>query len=258
MIKLEQYRRYLASQGLSNNTITTYMWLVQDFVATYEPRETLQANVTRWISEGQAHSSKIVRRAAMSHYAGAADVELHLPSVKGNAYRITQPPEPEQLAALEEALADNPGGMLAFLLMVDCGLRISEVVGVTARSINLQRRELTVIGKGQKRRIVPMSKRLIVAVERMLFNEPSPYESLCGLNTRFSIRSVMDRALTSKGLPSVSPHALRHLFATRLINAGVPMMDVCIMLGHASITTTQRYIHRTTDQIHESYANAIQ
>lgn len=139
------------------------------------------------------------------------------------------------------------------------GLRVSELAGLNASDINFERGEISVLGKGKKLRIVFLSEKALLFINQYLKSRGFELEDqkkdlplfISSKNTRFSIRSIeriVAKYAASCGLSKkVSPHTLRHSFATDLLIAGADIRSVQSLLGHSSITTTQAYTH-VTDQ----------
>ena len=184
--------------------------------------------------------------------------EKHLPSV-------LQPADITLL--LEQPDVDTPLGLRdrAFLeLMYASGLRISELVGVDVDDIELHARLVKVRGKGSKERIVPFGSKAEEAIRRWLpkRNAP-PDESALFVNQRGaritarSVRRIFDRYVRGAALRAgVSPHTLRHSFATHLLNAGADLRAIQELLGHASLSTTQKYTHLNDWELLKVYRKA--
>jgi integrase/recombinase XerC len=160
------------------------------------------------------------------------------------------------------------------------GVRVSELVGLNVEDLDLEEGIATVLGKGRKERMVPLGRPAVAALLTYLASLPrtpalSPQavrgqgERRKGQGTplfrnhrggRLSARSVerfvakSSRAL--RNFPSISPHALRHSFATHLLDGGVDLRAIQELLGHASLSTTQRYTHVALDRIMEAYDKA--
>lgn len=182
--------------------------------------------------------------------------------------RLPRTLPPEQTSALMQKTERNSDNRdLALLaVMYGCGLRVSEVVGLNMHDINLHQSELRVFGKGRKERIVPLpegamqylqtylSEREGVIVEK---TEQDQAVFLNKYNARLSIRSVQrmlkERALQTGADVSVSPHRLRHSFATHLLAGGVDLRAIQELLGHASLGTTERYTHLDIAKLTEVY-----
>lgn len=146
-------------------------------------------------------------------------------------------------------------------LLYGCGLRISEALGLTGKAAPLPD-SLRILGKGGKERLVPVLPAAKEAVARYLQLSPHPLEAdkplfrgIRGgaLNPR-QIQGVMAQARAQLGLPATAtPHALRHSFATHLLEAGGDLRAIQELLGHASLSTTQAYTAVDTAHLMEVY-----
>ena len=153
-------------------------------------------------------------------------------------------------------------------VLYSSGIRVSELVELEMADIDLQEGVLRVRGKGRKDRLTPIGSQAIKAVQRYFelraqepkCNNASPDQSRVFLNkhgeslsTR-SVRRKLDKYLVQAGLdPGISPHTLRHSFATHLLNNGADLRSVQELLGHQSLSTTQVYTHLSTARMKEVY-----
>lgn len=149
-------------------------------------------------------------------------------------------------------------------LLYGCGLRISEALGLTGRALPLGE-TIRIIGKGKKERLVPVIPAARDAVAA--YAKVCPFEIEADdpifrgvrggvLNPRH-IQKVMEQARMQLGLPaSATPHAMRHSFATHLLNAGGDLRAIQELLGHASLSTTQAYTAVDTARLMEVYETA--
>ncbi|MBW6509908.1 MAG: tyrosine recombinase XerC [Desulfuromonadales bacterium] len=133
-------------------------------------------------------------------------------------------------------------------LLYSCGLRVSELTGLDLDSIDLEQRQVRVVGKGNKERMLPVGRTACRALHLYLAQRPLGNEQGLFLNyrggrlTTRSIQRLLKRRLLQLNLPTdVTPHALRHSFATHLLDAGADLRVIQELLGHASLSTTQRY-----------------
>jgi integrase/recombinase XerC len=149
-------------------------------------------------------------------------------------------------------------------LLYASGLRISELVGVDIDDIELRARLVKVRGKGSKERIVPFGSKAEAAVRAyMAIRAPAGEEQAVFLNyrgNRITTRSVarlFDRYLRAASMRAgISPHTMRHSFATHLLNAGADLRGIQELLGHASLSTTQKYTHLNDWQLIAVYKKA--
>jgi integrase/recombinase XerC len=155
-------------------------------------------------------------------------------------------------------------------LLYGSGLRVSELVGLELESISMNERTSRVLGKGQKERIVPFGQKAAAALEKYFLDRPAlaakkqtarPEEKNAlflnlrgGRLTARSVGNIVDRyvALLAKKLKA-HPHTLRHTFATHLLDSGADLRAIQELLGHESLSTTQRYTHVSVDQLLRVY-----
>ena len=149
-------------------------------------------------------------------------------------------------------------------LLYGCGLRISEALSLTGRDLPLGT-SLRIIGKGGKERVVPLIAPARQAVEAYLTLAPFDCQGADpvfrgtrgGPLSARTIQKAMERSRNQLGLPSTAtPHAMRHSFATHLLNAGGDLRAIQELLGHASLSTTQAYTAVDTARLMEVYAAA--
>lgn len=165
---------------------------------------------------------------------------------------------------LSEPIGQRDRAMLEVLYA--CGLRVTELVSLTLEQVNLRQGVLRVMGKGSKERLVPMGEEAIVWVERylrgardeLLGGRPSDvlFPSLRGeqmTRQTFWHRIKHQAAVAGIG-KALSPHTLRHAFATHLLNHGADLRVVQMLLGHSDLSTTQIYTHVARARLQELHA----
>jgi integrase/recombinase XerD len=171
--------------------------------------------------------------------------------------------------------ASAPGTALALRdralleLLYGCGARISEVVGLDVDDLSLETATVLLRGKGSKERLVPFGQMAKAALDAYLVrgrpalatagsgNAAVFLNARGGRLSRQSAWTVLVRAAEAAGVTAeVSPHTLRHSFATHLLDGGADVRVVQELLGHASVTTTQVYTLVTVDSLREVYATA--
>ena len=157
-------------------------------------------------------------------------------------------------------------------LLYASGLRVSELVGLNLLDIDFANQTLRVKGKGRKERMVPFGKHAKAALEvylgvrgeLLIEADPDDRDPLAVFmnyqGTRITTRSVgrmLDKYCKEcTDIPHVSPHALRHSFATHLLDAGADLRTIQELLGHVRLSTTQQYTHVSTDKLMEVYDKA--
>ena len=169
--------------------------------------------------------------------------------------------------AREQSLSDmRDQAILEFLYA--CGARISEASGLLCANVDLEAGEARLFGKGSKERIVPlhdlavssMKAYAVVARPRLLGDATCPYFFVSTRGNRMgtdAMRKMFKATVRAAGLDdSLSPHDMRHTFATDLLNGGADLRSVQEMLGHASLSTTQIYTHLSTERLKRIHEQA--
>ena len=154
-------------------------------------------------------------------------------------------------------------------VLFSTGVRVSELVDLNFADIDFEGHTIRVWGKGKKQRTAPIGTTAIAAIRKYLelrradarspsFDQNALFVNKHGqrLSTR-SVRRKLDKYLADAGLdPSISPHTLRHSFATHMLNNGADLRSVQELLGHQSLSTTQVYTHLTTPRLKAAYDQA--
>ena len=142
------------------------------------------------------------------------------------------------------------------------GMRVSEMEGLNMEDIDFKRQMIKVFGKGSKERIVPVGKRALNAVKDYRASLKENFIPVF-LNKNFSrlssrsIRRILDKIVRDCGLNlSVSPHMLRHSFATHMLDSGADLRGIQEILGHVSLSPTQVYTHVSMDRLMQVYDKA--
>lgn len=153
-------------------------------------------------------------------------------------------------------------------LMYACGLRVSEAVGLLLGDVDLREGVLLARGKGSKERIVPVGSQAVKAVDAYVRRGRPPLvgalaESHLFVNhrgrglTRQGLHRIVGEHARKAGLGErMTPHTLRHTFATHLLSGGCDLRSLQEMLGHADLTTTQMYTHLSSERLKEAYFSA--
>ncbi len=155
-------------------------------------------------------------------------------------------------ALLEEARKiQRLDHFLALTLMAFCGLRREEVANLRVGDVNLNQKCITVIGKGDKQRTIPLLMRLLYSLGWAMVPSKGPGDRLVGLSDR-QIYTMVKKYGAQTGHPEIHPHDLRHAFITRLTERGANIKAVQALAGHESLTTTSAYIGITGKHLEET------
>lgn len=181
-------------------------------------------------------------------------------------------PVDEMFRLLDSVQTDTVLGLrnrAIFETLYSCGLRISELAGLNVISVDFDRQLVRVMGKGRKERLVPIGDKALDAIrsyrERLEAKgkkgrkDDGPMflnKNGARLSAR-SIRRILVKLVDRCGLATpVSPHTLRHSFATHMLDAGADLRVIQELLGHKSLSTTQKYTHLSVDRLMETYDKA--
>ena len=147
-------------------------------------------------------------------------------------------------------------------LFYSCGLRISELRMLDVRDIDFISESCRVMGKGSKERLIPIGGPALAALQRYrqaaaITNGPIFLSSRKTRITQQAIDLLLKKYLSASSIPfAISPHKLRHSFATHMLDAGADLRSVQSLLGHASLSTTQIYTHVTRERLRKAYDTA--
>ncbi len=240
LLALRQFAAEERSRGLSKATVARRIAAVRSFFRFLHREGHLASNP----------ALGLVRPKQDRHLPAFLSVE--------QAARLVEAPQGEDFSACRDrAILET---------LYSTGLRVSELVGLKIHDVDLIGGSLRVVGKGRKERLVPVGSYSVQAIRRYLKTlEPRhdlPDRPLFqnfrrgGLTDR-SVRRILNRYLAQAGAAlKVSPHALRHSFATHLLDRGADLRAVQELLGHSSLTTTQVYTHVTTERLKRVYDSA--
>ena len=238
---------------------------VRSYLAHLSRRKLARASVARHLSALRTFFKYLVREGAVeanpARTVSTPKREKHLPAVLQTsdvALLLEQPDTSTTLGIRDVAWLE---------LLYASGLRIGELVGIDIDDLELRARLVKVHGKGSKERIVPFGSKAEAALRAWLavrgelvhdVDEQAVFVNYRGqrITTR-SIRRLFDDYLTAAALRAeVSPHTMRHSFATHLLNAGADLRGIQELLGHASLSTTQKYTHLNDWQLIAVYKKA--
>jgi integrase/recombinase XerC len=152
-------------------------------------------------------------------------------------------------------------------ILYSCGLRVSELVSLREKHVDTGLRQIKVLGKGNKERVIPMKPELAnllgqyMAEKRKQIEQPDTDYLLVNekghkLYTRYIYREVNEELMAFRNVSKKSPHLMRHTFATQLANNGADLNAIKSLLGHSSLAATQVYTHNTIDKLKDIHKKA--
>ncbi|HLH04425.1 MAG TPA: site-specific tyrosine recombinase/integron integrase [Bryobacteraceae bacterium] len=282
---IAKYLAELGRRGASKHTLRSYGSDLEQFASYFERAgsaplfEQLDLPLLReWLAalydEGLEATSvrrKVAALRAMYRFlleegliTDNPSARLRLPKLK---QRLPEVMSEEKTNTLIDSAAEQPAPErdIAILeLLYGCGIRVSELIGINLDDIDLRQGWLRVRGKGNKEREVPIADRAAEAITRYLANRaPQPGEPALFLNSRGARlndrqvrRLVKLYALVATGDSTVHPHSFRHAFATHLLNDGADLRTIQELLGHARLSTTQKYTQVSLRDLQAVYDRA--
>jgi integrase/recombinase XerD len=274
--------------GLSENTLAAYRtdlaglaaWLHQQGISTLPQarREDLLAYLAERVVAGARPRTTARLLSSLRRYYRHLVREGRLqadPSVRIDTPRIGRPlPDSLSEREVEDLLAAPDVGDTLGLrdramleLLYACGLRVSELVGLASEQINLTQGVVRLTGKGNKERLVPLGEEAVDWVQRYLDgSRPLLAGSVLARQLFITARGkgmtrqafwyrIRHYALKSGINKHLSPHTLRHAFATHLLNHGADLRVVQMLLGHSDLSTTQIYTHVARERLKDLHAH---
>lgn len=248
--------------------------VIRAFLSTLH-RRNKKSSIGRKLSALKSFFRFLLREAVIER-----DPTLHIGSPKKDKPLPVYLPVDDMFRLLDAPPADTPAGVrdrAVLEVLYSCGLRVSELVGLNWGDIDTNLEVVRVRGKGDKERIVPIGRKALDALDRYRLQLPDliaakrrrPSASLLApaapvflnrgggrLTTRSVARLVGGYARACGIALKTSPHALRHTFATHLLDAGADLRAIQELLGHASLSTTQKYTHVNLDRLMQVYDKA--
>ncbi len=273
---LGEFENFLKSQGADLSRSGKPEWeevdriVIRKYLSVLH-RKNKRSSIARKISTLRSFFRYLIREKLVSSNPAKAvstpKVEKTLPTTLtvDEAFRLMGSPDKLLKGVSEEEAKKSALRDCAILeLLYSSGLRVGELVGLNLKHLDLHLGIVRVMGKGRKERIVPIGDKAIEALKAYLNRRGDPeseaplFVNLRGgrLTSRSVARLVKKYTRASGIVRKVSPHSLRHSFATHLLDAGADIREIQEMLGHASLSTTQRYIHLSPGKLMEVYDKA--
>jgi integrase/recombinase XerC len=290
---IAQYEEHLALvRNLSDNSIRGYVGDLESFLAHMEKLNVLEfkdltiEHIRSWLANlqttGVARSTltrRIVSIRAFTNWAAAngwltsdLGAKLAIPKAHRTLPEILNVDEAAQvLKALEvkageEETAINLRDLAMLEVLYASGIRVSELCGLNLGDIDQSRNTLSVIGKGDRQRVVPLGIPAIKALQNYLSNGRAEFSNNKSADAVFlgtrgkridqrTVREVVYEAMKAVGA-TMGPHGLRHSAATHLLEGGADLRTVQEILGHASLATTQIYTHVSPERLQSAYKQA--
>ncbi len=261
MSDIDKLVNYLSTRNLSLDK-ATYEVLC-DFVEVLVESASSNATVVRLVSSMKSFYRYLLFEGVIAEDPSvlieSPKLGRHLPDI------LTVDEIDEIIATVDTRKAEGTRNRAIIETLYACGLRVSELINLKLTDIHKRQHIVRVIGKGNKERLVPISKTALkeistyeLGARKRLKIKPG-YEDFVFLNrrgaqlTRVMIFTIIKKAVSLSGIDKkVSPHTFRHSFATHLLENGANLRGIQEMLGHASITTTEIYAHLNSKMLSDA------
>jgi integrase/recombinase XerC len=290
---IAQYEEHLAMvRNLSDNSIRGYVGDLESFLAHMEKLNILEfkdltlEHIRSWLANlqttGVARSTltrRIVSIRAFTNWAAAngwltsdLGAKLSIPKAHRTLPEVFDVDEAAQILkalevkAGEETTAINLRDLAMLEVLYATGIRVSELCCLNLGDIDTSRNTLSVIGKGDRQRVVPLGIPAMKALQNYLGNARGEFSNNKSADAVFlgsrgkridqrTVREVVYEAMKAVGA-TMGPHGLRHSAATHLLEGGADLRTVQEILGHASLATTQIYTHVSPERLQSAYKQA--
>jgi len=271
---IEDFKRYLKINGVSKATIKSYILKVKEYIQWYQESFGLEfcklyrENVLDYLSylqtvkenNAKTINTKVSALIKFNNFLRECHIQEEMVINKNDRIRVQEPlVSPTKISKQEveqfrQRILEEEGVKYYCISTIAayCGLRISEILNIKLEDFNFTTRELIVNrGKGNKMRVVYMNQKVINAIREYLKERKSdsPYlfpieKSSTGMMHPSSINKVF-----KKYSDLITPHELRHHYATMLVSSGFSISEVAAQLGHTNVHTTLRYSHTDRNEI---------
>ena len=271
-----EYLEYLElEKGLSQNTIDAYRRDLSDFAQNLEDIHTInRMNINayvRTLRERKLAPTSVIRKVASLRGFFKWTTSSGILE-KNPAATLEQPKTPQRLPKvvsvkeIDEMLHNNltPLELVMMELLYSCGLRVSELVNLKLNDIDLSSKYIRCFGKGSKERIIPIGEQAKTMLQEYFLTRDllvkkynlTTKNLLIKDNGHFVTRQYVYNFIHAQGKlihKNISPHTLRHSFATHLLENGADLRVVQELLGHSDVSTTQLYTHISKKRLKEVY-----
>lgn len=275
---ISQYLEYLElEKGLSQNTIDAYrrdLYAFADGVESLDKVDRIVINTyIRTLKERKLAPTSVIRKVASLRGFFKWITAMNILE-KNPASTLEQPKVPQRLPKvisikeIEEILHSDISLLQEVIveLLYSCGLRVSELVNLKLNDIDLASKYIRCFGKGSKERIIPFGAKALEIIKKYLPQRDlvikkyklSSKHFLVNDNGRLVTRQDVYNFIHERGKiihKNISPHTLRHSFATHLLENGADLRVVQELLGHSDVSTTQLYTHISKKRLKEVYFN---
>ena len=242
--------------------------MLSDYVMELRDRDYAPTTVARKIAAAKSFFNFLVNEALVTE---DPTEDLASPKVGRPLPKHLSHQEVELLLAQPDKKGTAPDGLrdkALLQLVYATGMRVTEMISLDVGDVNLESGMVRCMGKGSKERIIPMHQEAVAVIDTYVRQgrpgllrsilEPALFLNRRGQRlTRQGFWLILKNYAAEAGFRSkITPHVLRHSFATHMLRGGAPLRNVQELLGHANISTTQVYTHLTSDHVRQEYDKA--
>ena len=265
---LRQFSHYLHSEFPGRDFTTVDSLTIRSYLGVLH-KKNRKSSIARKLASLRTFYKFLIRKGILKENPAAVvstpRLEKHMPSFLSidEMFSLLTMPDTTTLAGIRDRAIME--------MLYSSGLRVSELVGMDEEHLDVNLGIVKVMGKGKKERIVPVGGKALEAVKNysnalavrykstppLSIKRPLFLNQRGGRLTARSVARIINRYIDQCGLlKNISPHSLRHTFATHMLDAGADLRAIQELLGHVSLSTTQKYTHVSVSKLMETYDNA--
>jgi integrase/recombinase XerD len=260
--KVEKYILNMSVKGFSAQTIRNYTYIIKDFLKYYKLPD--EKSVEKYLIDKKniSKNSRATQVRILRSFGKFLQKELKtsfpLPEAPRTGKSLPIFLTKREVNEILSCATDNIRDLTVLSFIIYTGVRVSELISIRTEDLNLTERVVRVKGKGDKERFVPLTKELALLIEKYTSNRKfyNEYLFLSKYKKKFtplSIQLIVKKYSSKAKLKKqISPHKLRHTFATLALETGVSPITISELLGHSSLNTTMRYTHVTNKLTEEA------
>jgi integrase/recombinase XerD len=263
---IENYRSFMEMRGYSYTTIRNYLYIIKDFFTQFELPDENSVEKYFEIKDKIGKNSRATQtrifRSLGKFIQRKYKIEFLLPEPPRVGKTLPVFLSKKEVAKLLNSAKGNLRDFAIISFILYTGVRVNELTNIKISDIDFYQNTVRVTGKGEKERIIPVADELLQTVEVYLKSRKSKEgylfvnrfgEKLSSLSIQMIVKKYANKANIKK---HITPHKLRHTFATLALENGISPITISELLGHSSLNTTMRYTH-VTNKLTEEAVNKI-
>lgn len=260
--KVQKYMMSMSMKGFSPMTIRNYMYIINDFLEKYKIPDEKSAEDYLMNKKSITKNSRATQVRILRSFGKFLQKELKinflLPEAPKTGKTLPIFLTKKEVNEILLSASGNTRDLAIIAFLIHTGARVSELVNIKTEDINLIEKVVRIKGKGDKERFVPLTNELAMIVTKYVSEKEkdsdylflSKYKKeLTPLSIQLIVKKYASKAMLKK---HVTPHKLRHTFATLALETGVSPITISELLGHSSLNTTMKYTHVTNKLTEEA------